>query len=235
MNLKLVTGLAVISVALLSVLNNKLSSDFENGELPIKTFTETEEDLSVSYTNYDYNNFLTKTYKILKEPKKINNDYKYTFKSDDYLKKEVYFIKNDSLAMSYSFEKNKNKYEKEVKKQVFKKRFKMFKREDVSKIYYNNNSNFMQTSYLIEFENPKSVMELYEYTSQFKLKNEKKMKVFRELSFISMYENKKNKYKRLNLVYSNKNNGYIWRNLVSEHLDANPVNQNFELIYKKGK
>lgn len=235
MNLKLVTGLAVISVALFSVLNNKLSSDFENGELPTKIFTETEEGMSVSYTDYDYNNFLTKTYKNFKEPKKINNDYKYTFKSDNYLNKEVYFIKNDSLAMSYSFEENKNEYEKEVKKQVFKKRFKMFKRDDVSKIYYNNNSNFMQTSYLIEFENPKSVMELYEYTSQFKLKNEKKMKVFRELSFISIYENKKNKYKRLNLVYSNKNNGYIWRNLVSEHLDANPVNQNFELIYKKGK
>lgn len=235
MNLKLVTGLAVISVALLSVLNNKLSNDFENGELPTKTFTETEGDMSVSYTDYDYNNFLTKTYKNFKVPKKIKNDYKYTFKSDNYLNKEVYFIKNDSLAMSYSFEENNNEYEKEVKKQVFKKRFKMFKRDDVSKIYYNNNSNFMQTSYLIEFENPKSVMELYEYTSQFKLKNEKKMKVFRELSFISIYENKKNKYKRLNLVYSNKNNGYIWRNLVSEHLDTNPVNQNFELIYKKGK
>lgn len=235
MNLKLVTGLAVISVALLSVLNNKLSNDFEKGELPTKTFTETKGEMSVSYTDYDYNNFLTKTYKNFKDPKKIKNDYKYTFKSDNYLNKEVYFIKNDSLAMSYSFEENKNEYEKEVKKQVFKKRFKMFKREDVSKIYYNNNSNFMQTSYLIEFENPKSVMELYEYTSQFKLKNEKKMKVFRELSFISIYENKKNKYKRLNLVYSNKNNGYIWRNLVSEHLDTNPVNQNFELIYKKGK
>jgi len=235
MNLKLVSGLVVISVALLSVLNNKLSNDFESGELPKKILTKTEGKMSVSYTDYDYNNFLIKFYKKLKEPKKINNNYKYTFKSDNYLKKEVYFIKNDSLAMSYSFDKNKNEYEKEVKKQVFKKRFKMFKREDVSKIYYNNNSNFMQTSYLIEFEDPKSVMELYEYTSHFKLKNEKKMKVFRELSFISIYENKKNKYKRLNLVYSNKNNGYIWRNLVSEHLDANPVNQNFKLIYKKGK
>ena len=235
MNLKLVTGLAVISVALLLVLNNKISNDFKNGKLPTKTYTETKKDMSVSYVEYDYNNFLIKAYKKFKDPKKIKNDYNYTFKSNNYLNKKVYFIKNDSLAMSYFFEKNKNGYEKDIKKQVFRKKFKMFKRNDVSKIYYDKNSNFMQTSYLIEFKKPKSVMELYEYTSQLKLKNEKKMKVFLESSFISIYENKKNKYKRLNLVYSNKNNGYIWRNLVSKNLDNNKVNQNFELIYKKGK
>lgn len=226
------TSLFLLSSGMILFLENKLNEDFENGKISKEIITETVGQNSVSFLDYKYDNFLTKTYKLFKEPKPLKKEYKFIFKSDEYIKKEVYFIKNDSLTISYDFEKN-SPIEKDLKKQIFKNRFKMFKNEEVLKIYKDKNSNIMQSSYLIEFKEPKEISYFYEYTSQFRKKNENKMKVFSEISFISNYRTLKNKYKRVNIVFSNKDNGLLFRNLVSENLDNTEVNDSFNLIYEK--
>ncbi len=231
---KLIIGssLVLLSSAMILFLEDKLNEDFENGRISKEMITETVGKNSVSFLDYKYDNFLTKTYKLFKDPKPLKKEYKFIFKSDQYLNKEVYFIKNDSLTISYDFEKG-SVIEKDLKKQVFKNRFKMFKNEEVSKIYKDKNSNIMQSSYLIEFKEPKEISYFYEYTSQFRKKDENKMKVFSEISFISNYRTLKNKYRRVNIVFSNKDNGLLFRNLVSENLDNTEVNKSFNLIYEK--
>lgn len=230
---KLIIGssLVLLSSAMIFFLEDKLNEDFENGRISKEIVTETVGENSVSFLDYKYDNFLTKTYKTFKDPKPLKKEYKFIFKGDEYISKEVYFIKNDSLTISYDFEKD-SEVEKDLKKQIFKNRFKMFKNEEVLKIYKDKNSNIMQSSYLIEFKEPKEISYFYEYTSQFRQKDENKMKVFSELSFISNYRTLKNKYKRVNIVFSNKDNGLLFRNLVSENLDNAEVNQSFNLIYE---
>lgn len=229
LTLSLISCCAVAGFFLVEKVNN----DLKEGKFPTSVVSKEIEGATISYVGYDTDKF---PLSILKYVVDFPESEKQNFLFDyDSFNKKVYRIKGDSFAQTYTFDDaDKHPINKQVKKTLFKLSSSFLDRKDVNRIYRSNNSNIMMSSYIIEFENKKSISEIYRYTSQILPNNENNSNISEEIDVLDGYVNTNAKYKRFNFVFSSKNNGFVLRQLVSKHLENNkPKKSEFKIVYKK--
>jgi hypothetical protein len=235
---------AIISIGLLGGLSYMVKKDFDNSNIPIERINITENELNLSYNEYDLDKrFLHSLYSNVFSIEEIEDKNPiYSFENKFNENKEVYTVRGDSIAITYKFnEKNleeKNKFNK-FKKDVYKKKLSGMLNSNVDSIYISKTSNIMQTAYIVEFKEPMSINDIFKYTSNIvendKLETEKEAKFIKEHNGLVELYDSTSKYKRVNVSFSFSGNKAIIRNLVSEKQDLNEVNQTYQLIFKNKK
>lgn len=222
------------------ILTEKVKTDFENGNLQIEKKQDSNEDgFYVNYDAYVFKDPITKFYSNYLTPKKLKSRYDFNFEnSEDYLKKQVYTIKGDSKAISYTFEKgNKvhDSFQKSFKKKVYLQKPDFLKSEEVNKIYRSKASNVMQADYIVEFKAPKTAEEMYVYTESV-IKTNKNVTDVTETDFILKYNLNSGflseaTYKRLNISISFGSGKMVVRNFVANRIEKNEIRSPYSRIY----
>lgn len=236
-----VIPVALITTGLLAgFLTYKVKTDFNEGNIPIIERVENNEFVEFSYKDYDLTNPLHKVYSNIFVPKEIKDkEYKYNFlETDIYDSKNVYTIRNDIKAMSYSFDENsesQQSYLKKLQRYVFKKNVNFLKTTEVKSIDLNLTSNVMQTDYVIEFKEPKTVSELYAFTSKV-IEMKKEGIWITESDFLNKNNSTSsflsgNIYKKLNISISFSQGKMVVRNLVSERLEKSETKMPYRRVY----
>lgn len=227
----------IASVGFASFLTYKFDQDIKTGKYPTSFITKNIGNVEISYQGYNTTQLPLSILKyVIDIPKDTKQSFKfnYTHHEKDY-SKNVYSIKGDSYALSYKFEDpNKHSINKDIKSKFFKMSSNFFDKTGVKRIYRSNTSSIAQISYIVEFEKEQSISDLYRYTSHFLTNDENISNTSKELEFLSKYVDLSTKYKKLNLVFSNNDQGFVLRNLVSKRLDDNkPQKSEYRVVYKK--
>lgn len=236
MKKKLTVSALAIAICLGYFLTNKIKNDIQDGTIKPIAKTKTIENVDVVYKDYEKDSFplnFAKYFIDFPEVDKKNDTYIFKNEKDDF-RKSVYKIKGDSYAMSYTFgNPENNQINKNTKSKFFKMSSAFLDKNNVKKIYRAKTSNVMLVSYIVEFEKEVSVSEIFGYTSQIINDSENNSNVLKEIDFLNQYVNWDNKYKRVNLTFSNNQKGFVLRNLVSEKLEDSVDTRLNNIVYRK--
>lgn len=233
---KTIITLSLLScVGLGGFLTNSVKKDIENGDFPISTISKKIDNATITNEGYDTSKLplsVLKYFIDIPAPEKNSFLFDYPYES---FTKNVYRIKGDSYAHSYAFENaNKHPLNTSLKKKLFKLSSSFLDKNGIEKIYRSKNSNVMLSSYIVEFENKRTISEIYRYTSQILFDNKNNSNILKEIDLLNNYVNTEAKYKRFNFVFTSKSNGFVLRHLVSEHLENNkPQKSQFRIVYRK--
>lgn len=231
----------IITISLLSCfgfggyITHKINHDIGTGVYPKSNIIDSEYNADINQIGYDTSTLPLSLLKhIIDIPENETKSITFKYDKDGY-SKNVYSIKGDSFAHSYSFDDFKNnEINKETKSLFFKMSSEFLDKDGINRIYRSNTSNIMMVSYILEFEKETSVAEIFRYTSQILKSDENKSNILKEINLLSKYVDLDSKYKRVNLTFNSNTKGFVLRHLVSEHLESNlPEKTEYRLVYKK--